>query len=132
MGRKGMLPAAVILTALAAAVMLSRGNMPYRDLKPSDIVSAAVQLSPPDETVLIEEPDELVSLLREVVLYYEDNSYPEYTGQAVTFTLTMADGSQEEITAYAPFVIINGTGYQAKYQPCEQLSRYANQLLNAG
>lgn len=132
MGRKGMLPAAVILIVLAAAVMLSRGNMPYRDWNPSDIVSAAVQLSPPGETVPIEETEELVSLLREVVLYREDNSYPEYTGQAVTFTLTMADGTREEITAYAPFVIINGTGYQAKYEPCEQLNRYANQLMNAG
>ena len=48
------------------------------------------------------------------------------------FTLTMADGSQEKITACNPFVIINGIGYKTKYEPCEQLSRYANKLLNAG
>lgn len=132
MRRKGVLAAAVILAALTAAVLIARGKMPYQDLKASKVVSAAVRLSPPDETVPIADPEELVALLKEVVIYREDDSYTEYSGQAVTFTLTMADGSQEEITAYSPFLIVNGTGYRAKYGPCEQLSRYANQLRNAG
>ena len=132
MRRKGILAAAVILAALTAAVLNTRGKMPYQDLKASEVDSAAVRLSPPDETVPIADPEELVALLKEVVIYREDNSYTEYSGQAVTFTLTMADGSQEEITAYSPFLIVNGTGYRAKYGPCEQLSRYANQLRNAG
>ena len=106
--------------------------MPYQDLNASDVVSAAVHLSPPDQTVQITDIEELVSYLNEVVIYKEDQSYTEYSGQAVTFTLTMADGSQEEITAYDPFIIINGTGYRTKYEPCEQLNRYANKLLNAG
>ena len=132
MRRKGVLAAAVILAALTAAVLIARGKMPYQDLKASEVVSAAVRLSPPDETVPIADPEELVALLKKVVIYREDNSYTEYIGQAVTFTLTMADGSQEEITAYSPFLIVNGTGYRAKYEPCEQLNRYANQLRNAG
>ena len=105
--------------------------MPYKDLKASDIVSVAVYLSPPDETVQITNAEELVSYLRKVTIYNEDASYTDYCGQTVMFTLTMADGSQEKITACNPFVIINGTGYKAKYEPCEQLSRYANKLLNA-
>ena len=132
MRRKGVLAGAVILAALTAAVLIARGKMPYQDLKASEVVSAAVRLSPPDETVPIADPEELVALLKEVVIYREDDSYTEYSGQAVTFTLIMADGSQEEITAYSPFLIVNGTGYRAKYGPCEQLSRYANQLRNAG
>ena len=132
MRRKGILAAAVIIVALTVVVMISRGKMPYQDLKASEVVSAAVRLSPPDETVPIADPEELVALLKEVVIYREDDSYTEYSGQAVTFTLIMADGSQEEITAYSPFLIVNGTGYRAKYGPCEQLSRYANQLRNAG
>ncbi len=132
MRRKGVLAAAMILAALTAAVLITRGRMPYQDLKASEVVSAAVRLSPPDETVPIADPEELVALLKEVVIYREDDSYTEYSGQAVTFTLIMADGSQDEITAYSPFLIVNGTGYRAKYGPCEQLSRYANQLRNAG
>ena len=94
MRRKGILAAAVIIVALTVVVMISRGKMPYQDLKASEVVSAAVRLSPPDETVPIADVEELVSLLKEVVIYREDNSYTEYSGQAVTFALTMADGSQ--------------------------------------
>ncbi len=89
-------------------------------------------MAPPDQTIPIADADmeELVSYLNEVVIYHEDHSYTEYAGQAVIFTLTMADGTQEEIAAYNPFVVINGTGYRTKYEPCEKLNRYANELLN--
>jgi len=87
-------------------------------------------LAPPDKTIQITEIEELAAYLNEVVIYNEDNSYTEYTGQAVIFTLTMADGSQEEVTAYNPFVVINGTGYKTKYEPCEKLNSYANELLD--
>lgn len=106
------------------------GQKPYKNLKTSDIVSAAVYLAPPDKTIQITETHELVSYLNEIVIYKKDNSYTEYAGQAVIFTLAMADGSQEEIMAYNPFVVINGTGYKIKYEPCEKLNSYANKLLN--
>ena len=43
MRRKGVLAAAVILAALTAAVLITRGRMPYQDLKASEVVSAAVR-----------------------------------------------------------------------------------------
>ena len=132
MRKKAVIAMAVVIVVLTAGVIISRGKMPYKDLKASDIVSAAVYLSPPDETVQITDIEELVSYLSEVAIYHEDNSYTDYCGQSVVFTLTMADGAQEKITACNPFVIINGIGYKAKYEPCERLSRYANKLLNAG
>ena len=134
MRKKAIFTVAVIIAVLTAGVMISRGKAPYKNLKAANIVSAAVYLSPPNKTVQITdaEIEELVSYLNEIVIYNEDNAYTHYCGQAVMFTLTMADGSQEEITAYNPFVIINGIGYKTKYEPCEQLSRYANNLLNAG
>lgn len=132
MRKKAIFTAAVIIAVLTAGVMILRGKAPYKNLKAANIVSAAVYLSPPDETVQITNAEELVSYLRKVTIYNEDTSYTDYCGQTVMFTLTMADGSQEEITAFNPFVIINGIGYKTKYEPCEQLSRYANKLLNAG
>ena len=132
MRKKAIFTAAVIIAVLTAGVIISRGKMHYKDLKASDIVSVAVYLSPPDETVQITNAEELVSYLRKGTIYNEDTSYTDYCGQTVMFTLTMADGSQEKITACNPFVIINGIGYKTKYEPCEQLSRYANKLLNAG
>ncbi|RAZ93730.1 hypothetical protein DK853_38785, partial [Klebsiella oxytoca] len=80
-----------------------RGRKPYKDLEAVQIVSAAVQLSPPDRTIQITEIRELADLLKDVVIYNEDNSYTEYSGQAVIFTLVMADGTQTDIIAYNPF-----------------------------
>ena len=66
--------------------------------------------------------------MNDVVIYQQDNSYTEYAGQAAAFTLTMTDGTQTEITAYSPFLVIDGVGYKTKHEPCEALSRYANEL----
>ena len=57
---------------------------------------------------------------------------PEYDGQGVVFTLTMVDGTQTDIMAYNPFIVIDGIGYKTKYEPCEALNSYANELLNSG
>jgi len=117
------------LIVIGILVFAFSGRKPYKDLEASDIVSATVHLAPPDKTIQVTDIKKLVAYLNEVIIYNEDNSYTEYAGQAVIFTLTMADGSQEEITAYNPFVVINGTGYKAKYEPCEKLNSYANELL---
>ncbi len=61
------------------------GTKPYQDLTAADISSATVLLQPPDQTLQVEEPDRLVALLQDVVIYEEDDSYTEYAGQAVTF-----------------------------------------------
>ena len=108
------------------------GTKPYQDLTASEITSATVLLQPPDQTLQVEELDRLVALLRDVVIYEEDDLYTEYEGQAVTVQLTMSDGTQTSITAYNPFLIIDGIGYRTEYEPCETLNRYANELLDSG
>ncbi len=117
------------ITLIAFAV--GSGRRPYKNLDASQIASATVRLTPPDKTVQIVEMEELVSYLRDVVIYREDNSYTEYDGQGVTFALTMTDGTQTEIMAYNPFLVMDGVGYRTKYGPCEALNGYANRLLNA-
>lgn len=120
-----ILSATIIMIVVAAA----GGRKPYKNLEAVQIISAAVQLSPPDITIEITEIKELVDLLKDVVVYNEDNSYTEYSGQGVTFTLVMADGTQTSIMAYNPFLVIDGIGYKTKYEPCEALNHYANMLL---
>ena len=102
------------------------------NLEAAQIRSARVCLTPPDQTLAITDLEELVGLLKDVVIYNEDPSYTEYTGQGVVFTLFMADGTQTEIVAYNPFLIIDGVGYKTKYEPCQALNAYANGLLNSG
>lgn len=106
------------------------GKKPFNDLEPSGIVSATVRLVPPDKTIQITEIKELTDYLNDVIIYDEDNSYTEYSGQGVTFSLILSDGTQKEIMAYNPFLVIDGVGYKTKYKPCEELSAYANKLLN--
>ena len=126
----------ILISSLAISITVgilcykSIGRRPYKDLEAVDIVSASVELLPPDETVQIIEIKELVEYLKDVVIYKQDDSWREYSGQATVFTLIMADGTIEEITAYNPFVIINGVGYRTKYKPCEQLNNLANRLLH--
>ncbi len=129
MKNKRWLAALFCLAGLCAVGFACSGRRPYRDLQPSDIASASVRLSPPDKTIPVTNIPELTGYLRQIVIYRRDNSYTDYAGQAAVFTLTMADGSRQKITAYNPFVILNGTGYRAKYTPCEELNRYANRLL---
>ena len=117
---------AIVIVMAAAAFS---GRKPYKNLDSSKVVSAMVQLIPPDKTIQITEMTELVNLLKDVVIYKEDNSYTEYCGQGVIFTLTMADGTQTSIMAYNPFLVIDGVGYKTKYEPCEALNQYANMLL---
>ena len=120
---------AVCIVVVCGALFAFRGRKPFRDLAAADIASATVRLLPPDVTLPIPEVKELADYLNDVVIYNRDDSYTEYDGQAVIFTLTMTDGTETEIMAYNPFLVIDGAGYQTKYEPCEALNNYANELM---
>ena len=122
----------ICVTAVICTVGITFiGQKPFKSLKSSDIVSATVLLEPPDETIVITDVSELVADLNEVVIYNRNQSYRNYVGQAVTFTLIMSDGTQIKVMAYNPFIVINGIGYKTKYEPCERLNQYANRLMNS-
>ena len=120
--KKFLLIALICLIGIGISFLLFSAHRPFKDLEAADITSASVRLSPPDTTIQIVETEELVSYLNEVVIYNK-------AGQAVIFTLSLADGSQVEIIAYNPFIIIDGIGYKCKYEPCEALNHYANELM---
>ena len=134
MRRKTFFAAAGICLALAILLIcLSQGvfgKRPFKDIDGADIVSATVELMPPDVELEISDTEELAELLRSVVIYREDDSYKDYAGQAAVFTITMRDGTVMKITEFTPFVIIDGIAYKAKYEPCQALNSYANALLS--
>ena len=120
------------LACAAGITGCSVGEKPFADIAASEISSASVLLTPPDKMLEIDDTEKLAELLQDVVIYGKDDSYTEYAGQGVTFTLSMADGSKTSVTAFNPFLIIDGTGYRTEYDPCEALNHYANDLLNSG
>ena len=122
---------AVCLIVILGVILTSGvlGRKPFKDLDPAQVQSAQVHLGPPDQTVQIWEIKELTDYLNQVVIYRKDDSYTQYAGQSCTFTITKTDGTVLEVTAFNPFIIIDGVGYRCKYDPCEALNRYANTLL---
>lgn len=118
--------ALVLLLTLTFAI----GRRPFRSLESSDIQTAAVELLPPDVTIQLDrdEIDALASLLREVRVTRRDDSYVGYDGQMVRFTLTLTDGGTTTVTAYNPFLIIDGQGWRTAYGPCEALNAFGNRL----
>ena len=123
----GCLVLAIVIVCLYAGVF---GKRPFKDLDSADISSAAVELMPPDVSLNIPETEKLAELLSSVVIYRQDDSYKDYAGQAVVFTITMRDGTVMKITEFTPFVIIDGIAYKAKYEPCQALNSFANALLS--
>ena len=134
MRRRKYLPAigaAALLLAALAAGFLFYGRKPFQGLEAADIAVASVTLIPPDVTLELDEAEmgTLAELLGEVRITRPDQSYTEYAGQAVQFTVTFADGTGTEVTDYNPFLIIDGTGWRTAYGPCEALNNFANDLL---
>ena len=121
---------AFVLFLLSILIPRIFGRRPFKDLTVEQVVSASVHLVPPDVTVEITKTEELVRYLREVVVYQKDDSYTEYCGQGVTFTIRYSDGSSKKVMAYNPFIIIDGTGYRCKYEPCQALNGYADRLMD--
>ena len=79
----------IIAVMIMITLSIFAGKRPYKDLQTSDIVCASVHLGPPDKTVEIIDIEELVTILKDIVIYSEDNSYTEYAGQETSFTLVM-------------------------------------------
>ena len=133
----------VILAGLALALGLLiwyaffRGTHPrgtagsLAELRGEDILAARVTLSPPDVTLELTgaEREELAGLLRAAVVHQRDDSWREYAGQGVTYTLELRDGSTLSVMEFNPFLVIDGAGYRAEHDPCQALSQFGNRLL---
>ena len=125
--KRYLLMGGAVLTILLtlAAGLLFWGRRPFRGLEAADIAAATVLVGPPDVTLELDagEIETLADLLADVRITRPDQSYSEYAGQTVLFTVTMADGTAANVTAYNPFLIIDGTGWRTAYAPCEALNR---------
>jgi len=120
-----------LITGIILFIIIS-GKKPFRNLDETEIAFASVRITPPEKTLQVMDITTLVEYLQDVVIYRKDNSYTGYAGQGVIYTLTMTDGTQKQVMAYNPFIVIDGVGYRTKYEPCEALNSYANKLLNEG
>lgn len=124
----------VMLLLLALAVVVIAGGArlrPFRGIDASDIAAVSVRCLPPgEETELTQaQIEEIAELLPTVVIYQKDDSGAEYAGQSVTFTMEKTNGETITVTAFAPFLEVDGVWYRAKQSPCEALSDLGNRLI---
>ena len=56
------------VAAIVSAIAVFSGRKPWKNLNPSQIVSATVRLTPPDKTIQITEIEELAEYLKDVVI----------------------------------------------------------------
>jgi hypothetical protein len=135
MKKKHLLICICVIIILISFILIirNREEIPFKDLSAEEISEVSVQLLPPDVTLRLNESEinDLVKILHSVVIYNRDDSYKNYNGQAVSYIISKTDGTTMRITAYNPFLIIEGTGYKTKYEPCEQLNRLGNQIREA-
>ena len=75
--------------------------------------------------------EELAGLLQTAVTHRRDDSWREYAGQGVTYTLEFTDGTVRTVTEFYPFLIVDGVGYRASHDPCQALSQFGNRILSA-
>jgi len=117
----------IIMLATACG---STKTKPFETMSTDDVVSATVELLPPDVIIDLsfEEIVELVEILQTVEIYEQDDSYRDYAGQAVIYNITKNDGTQQIIMAYNPFIVIDEIGYKTKYEPCEELNALGNTI----
>ena len=120
-----------LLLTVVLVLLFAVGRRPFHALRAEEIATASVRLTPPDVTIPLDQAQigELVGLLHDVRITRRDDSYTEYAGQGVIYTLTLRDGTEVTAMAYAPFFVIDGAGYRSAYAPCEALNAFGNRLL---
>lgn len=120
------------VTLVMAAVILISGRLgktPFSELRTEDIASVTVEITPPGKTAELENITEFVAAVNKVVTYEKDDSYSEYVGQAVVYTIKLKDGRVITVSALNPFVVVDGVGYKADDESCNTLSSIAGKLL---
>lgn len=106
------------------------GSTPFLKLSAEDISKVTVGLYPPNTVTVLSDKqiEELVQILNRSVIYDRDDTYTQYCGQGVVYTIEKKDGEIVEVNAFNPFIIIDGEGYRTEYESCDELSAFGNRV----
>lgn len=106
-------------------------NMPFEDLVCNDVQEVKMFMEPLQTEVLLsdEQRNQLIGILNEVIIY-EQISSQTLVGQMVQYQITKSDGNTFSLKTINPYIIIDDIWYKAKYEPCEELNQFANEIMN--
>ena len=121
-----------ILVVVGLELYSGQATDMIHDLVYEEVRGVKVIANPPGKEAQLgaDEVQELLEILDMVKVYKKDNSYGEYAGQWVEFEIIQTDGRVIEVAAYAPFIIIDGIGYQADYEACQRMNGLANRVID--
>lgn len=136
MKKKSMLFYIILAVIIIIFFIINQNKLsekPFKDISVDDVESVTVTLIPPNALYELnyEEIEELIEILHSVEIYNKDNSYEDYTGQNIIFSIVKSNNTTIKIMAYNPFIVIDGTGYKTKYKPCERLNSLGNRIRNS-
>lgn len=103
-----------------------------REMSIADIGEVALSAHPPGITIQLydERITEMLTLLKNVSLYEEDNSYSEYGGRWVNFEIKLNTGKEISLATLGSFFVIDRVGYKADYDACQALNMFADSVLS--
>lgn len=107
------------------------GEYPFKNLDKDEIEEVSLLTSSPGKGLPLTKKriDQLVELLNKIVIY--NQASPEtLNGRMVQYTITKLDGSTLTIKEINPYFIIDNVWYNTKYEPCEELSQFADTILD--
>lgn len=126
------LTAGLTITVVIALILLMSspwGRQPFKALSAADISSVSLELIPPGKTFDLTpgQITDLATRLQSAVIYNQEPLEP-LAGQAVIFTITNTDGTTVKIEPMGSLMQIDGVRYKTKYEPSEELNRFANEI----
>lgn len=120
------------LIIILLVLIFFSGKKPFKALQTDDITKVEVLALPPDTRKDISDNTQiqkLVEILNNVVVYNKDDSWQEYVGQYIQFSITTKNGEIITVATYNPFLIIDNVGYRAKYKSLVDLNALANSIM---
>lgn len=109
------------------------GSIPFKNLIKDDIKEVELFAVPPEVNENLSEDQivELVTIVNKLAIY-EEVSPVILSGQMVQCYIVKSDDSVLTIKCLNPYLIIDDVWYKAKYEPCEELNHFVNNILKTG
>ncbi len=122
----------LVLVLIVIAFMVGRrvlGRKLFGDLNSGEIRSISLQIPSSEESVKLNNLDEVVDALNDIVVYRAADSMEVSEGKSAIYRVTFADGYQMAIGVVDSYISVDGFRYKAKAGSCERLLRLAEEAM---
>ena len=134
---KKLLIIGVVILAVVSAILgwLLYSDSPFEAITVDEIEEIKVYAIPPEAEVVLSEAEveKVVPLLQNLKVSKPGYKVFALSGQTITITIKITDGSIVEISNVGNVqIIIDGRNYRADYESAEAINNFANKVLETG